>query len=181
MNSRNLASRVANCIEMRKSVSILLLSISLSFLAKNAIAEQWILAGNGGRGSDPIVGGYRDYNHFYVCAGRTPNGFQSGHLAERQSKCYVAWGNKYIGFSSYYVLQGSKELRWINRNMADPNQVIKLDPEDGIPTLICRGSNGLPGKVVHGDLRNGVCYTSWGNNNTHFFDFEVLERIPLNR
>jgi hypothetical protein len=179
MKNKNLVLSVVRYLGRKKSILLLLLLTSSVISAERVLAEQWIQASNGGRGSDPILAGERSYSNYYVCAGKTPNGLQAGHLAQRQLICYVAWGNKYIEFTSYYVLQGSKNLRWIDRNMADPNRVINLDPEGGIPTLICRHNN-LPGKVVGGDLRNGICYTSWGNGNSSYSEFDVLERT-INR
>jgi hypothetical protein len=164
-------------MNIKEQITTLLLSlIGSAFLAQSASAYEWIQAGNGGRGKDPVQAGYVENDTYFVCAGRTPNGFQAGHLGGSQSTCYVAWGNKHIGFNSYYVLQGTQDVQWIDRNIADPNKVIKLDPENGIPTLICKAPNGLPGKVVGGGLTNGVCYTSWGNSNSSHTNFKVLVR-----
>ncbi|OUC15140.1 MAG: hypothetical protein B0A82_08295 [Alkalinema sp. CACIAM 70d] len=147
------------------------------FSARIASAVEWLRFSNGARGNDPIWSNFVINDNYYICAGRTPNGYQAGHLGENQSVCYVAWGQGHLAFSSYFVLQGSQEVAWVDRNIADPRQVITLDPEDGIPTLICKSRNGLPGKVVHGGLRNGICYTSWNDYNIRHTNFDVLVKV----
>lgn len=159
-----------------KSIPALLLLISSVFSASSAFAYDWIPAGNGGRGSDPIRANYVQNDTYYVCAGKTQNGFQAGHLGENQSKCYVSWGSSSVGFTSYYVIQGSQDVQWVDRNVADSRKAISLDPENGYRTLICRAPNGLPGKVIQGGLRSGVCITAWGNSNFTNSNFEVLVR-----
>ncbi|NJL41644.1 MAG: DUF3421 domain-containing protein [Leptolyngbyaceae cyanobacterium SM1_4_3] len=158
------------------SALLVLTFVSTVFGAEEALAIEWPRFSNGARGSDPIEAGYVENDTYYVCAGRTPNGYQAGHLGEEQSICYVAWEDSYIRFSRYLVPQGSDEVEWVDRNEADSNQLVRLDPEDGVDTLICRAPNGLPGKVVHGGLRNGICYTSWENYNTTHSNFDVLVR-----
>jgi hypothetical protein len=75
--------------------------ISSVLFTNKAFAWDWIFAQNGERGSRSVGGSYVENDNYFVCAGRTPNGFQAGHLGLRQSICYVAWGESYIRFSSY--------------------------------------------------------------------------------
>lgn len=136
---------------------------------------QWISGSNGFYGGSPLIAGY--YNGgtpVYVCAALTSNGWQAGHLVSGQRKCYVAWGKNNIGFSNYSVLQNTGRYMWVNRNRANPNHTVKLSREGGVPTMICRRGDGRPGKVVHGNLSRGICYTSGGNRNFSHTNFDVL-------
>lgn len=135
--------------------------------------HNWDHASNGFYGPDPVVAGKKDGRLIFVCAGMTENGYQAGHLIQGETKCYVAWSKKYIGYSTYLVLQGSGKYNWKDRNKAVESDLVKLNPEDGYWTYICRYDN-LPGKVVHGGVQHGICYTSYGSGNTKTPIFEVL-------
>lgn len=159
--------------------SFALTLVGIVSLTESALALHWRETSNGDRGSDPVRAGVRNDESYYVCAALTPNGgYQAGHLGRYQRICYVAWGRDYLARREYLVLQGSDDVMWVDRNVADQYESVTqdLEIEDGSQTLICR-ADGLPGKVVQGsrdDGLDGLCYTSWENYNISHSDFEVL-------
>jgi hypothetical protein len=175
---------------MRKLIPTLLLSMISVFISNYVYAADedpsgWVFAQNGGRGPKPFIT-YIRKEEYFVCAGKTPHGFQAGHLKDKESVCYVPWGESSLRFSSYYVLQGDFGDQ-IGQKMEEVAafQVIQLDPENGKPTAICIAPNGLPGKIVNIQFRkdsglDGVCYTSENGRNYIHNKFNVLiETTPI--